>query len=124
MSKMYECHVRVGSRDNRLFYWVKGARWVGDSIVVDLSPERCFIPQKLSSIATTLLCIAENRPRKSICVSCADVTSPEDLEDHPDLVAKYKAFIREYINTYGRDALLDILNHSEAAPSKEVSGND
>lgn len=124
MAKMFECKIQVGPLHNRSLHWVKGVRWAGDSIVVDLSSDQCYVSGELAGTISTLVEQAENLPVRHWMVSCADVTSPEDLEDHPDLVAKYKAFIREYINTYGRDALLDILNHSEAAPSEEVPGNE
>lgn len=124
MPKMYECNVQLGSRSNRLSYWVKGVRWSGDSIVVDLSPDQCFIPGKLSRSITPLLECAVGLPSKRWMVSCTDSDAPYDPDAHPELTEKYKALIREFVRIFGRDQLLALLEGRNPAPSEEVPGNE
>lgn len=73
MSKMYSCSVRLGPRlgPNTLL-WVKSAEFVGDSIVIDFSPDRCFISEDLACAASKILSVASKRPQKWIqVVTCS-----------------------------------------------------
>ena len=79
--KTYNAYVKLGRGRSAKLLWVQGARWAGDSIVVDLGGEPSPLPEKLASGACCLALTALRR--RSLYVSTG-FTLVEDEEVSSD----------------------------------------
>ena len=125
MEKVYECCVSLGGRKekNRKLLWPKSAKWVGDSIVVEFSPEQCFVSEDLASAVSNLVSCAKDRRCKQASVCWGQVVDVGSLDDEAIFARKYEAFLRRCIDLIGieryRDLCLEVGLLS--APDQEVS---
>ena len=125
MEKIYECRVCLGGlkEKNRKLLWPKSVKWVGDSIVVEFSPEQCFVSENLASVASKLVFCAEQRPCERISVRSGEVFDDSSLDSKAILLRKYQVLIDRFIDSVGVDRARDLFLEVGllSAPDQEVS---
>lgn len=75
--KTYNAYVRFGKGRTSATLWVKGARWNGDSLVIDFDNEPSPLPEDLASGACNVAMSALNRRSNYVCTG---LTLVEEME--------------------------------------------
>lgn len=72
---LVRCHLSLGRRDQ---LWLKSVEFVGDSIVIDFSPDPCEIPCDLALAVMKIIPLAKKMPTRSYCISWSSVEVSDD----------------------------------------------
>ena len=80
--KLYECWFQLGRSSNRNpMLWVQSAEFLGNSLVVNFSDEKCLISEELAKAVASLLQVADRGDHKKIVVSYGCVDDPVPFEE-------------------------------------------
>lgn len=71
--KTYNAYVRLGKGRTSRTLWIKGARWHGDSIVIDFDNEPCSLASELASGACRVAVFALGRSTNYVCTGLTEV---------------------------------------------------